>query len=151
LAMGPRQRLLGLQRVVDDDDVRTPSGQHPADRGRDPAALGRRLELGHRLTLRREPGREQPPVPVAGDDAAAIAREFVGEVLGIADAEDLQARVMAETPGRKGDRGQVRLQVAGWYATISRRIRPSRTAISFAARTRMYQCIAMSVRGLSSI
>src|SRR5271166_3618350 len=58
LAMGPRQRLLALQRVVDDDDVRTPSGQHPADRARDPAALRRRFELGHRLMPRREPGRE---------------------------------------------------------------------------------------------
>src|SRR5438034_11506059 len=50
-------------------------------------------------------------VPIAGEDPPAIAREFVGEVLGIADAEDLRTRLVAETPGREGDRGEVRLQV----------------------------------------
>ena len=49
LALRLRQRFLGLQRVVDDDDVRTPPGQHPADRGREPAALRGRLEFAHRL------------------------------------------------------------------------------------------------------
>ena len=75
------QGLLGFQGVVDDDDVRTPPGQHAADRSGEPAALGGGLELGHRLPLRREPGREQMPIPVAGDDAPAIARQLVGEVL----------------------------------------------------------------------
>jgi hypothetical protein len=41
----------------------------------------------------------------------AIARQFVGEVLRVTDA-DLRRGVMPETPGRKGDRGQQRLQVA---------------------------------------
>ena len=31
--------LLGLLRVVDDDDVGTPPGQHPTDRGGDARAL----------------------------------------------------------------------------------------------------------------
>jgi hypothetical protein len=42
----------------------------------------------------------------------AIARQFVGEVLGVADAEDLQLGYVPKTPGRKSYRGQVRLQVA---------------------------------------
>ena len=112
LALGLRQGFLGFERVVDDDDVGTPPGQHPADRGRDPRALGRRLELGHRLMPRCQAGRKEPLVPVAGDDAPAVARQFVGEVLGIADAEDLGARVEPETPGRKRNRGQQRLQMA---------------------------------------
>jgi len=110
--VGIGQGLLGFQRVVDDDDVGTPPSQHAADRGGEPAALGRGFELWCGLPLRREPGWEEVPVPVAGNDAPAIARELVGEVLGIADAEDLGARPMTETPGRKGDRSQVRLQVA---------------------------------------
>ena len=97
---------------VDDDDVRTPPGQHAADRSGEPAALGRGLELGCGLALRREPGREEMPVPVAGDNAPAVARELVGEVLGVADAEDLGTRPVTEAPGREGDRRQVRLQVA---------------------------------------
>src|SRR5271155_1682336 len=36
----------------------------------------------------------------------------VGELLGIADAEDLHARLVAEDRGRKGDRGEQRLQMA---------------------------------------
>ena len=31
LPLGLRQGLVGLQRVVDDDDVGTPSGQHPTE------------------------------------------------------------------------------------------------------------------------
>ena len=110
--MGFRQCLFGLQWIVDNDDVGTPPGQHAADRGGDPASLGGRIELGHRLMPRREPGREAPLVPVTGDDAPAVARQFVGELLRIADAEDLRARIAAQTPRREGDRRQVRLQMA---------------------------------------
>jgi hypothetical protein len=74
LPLGLRQGLLGFQRIVDDDDVRTPAGQHPADRGGEPAALRRGLELGDCLALRREAGCEERPVPVAGEDMPAIAR-----------------------------------------------------------------------------
>jgi hypothetical protein len=81
LALGLRQRLLGLQRVVDDDQVGAASGQHPADRGGEPAALLGRLELAHGLPLGRKAGREGPLEPVAHDDAPTIARELVGEVL----------------------------------------------------------------------
>jgi hypothetical protein len=42
LPLGLRHDLLGFQRIVDDDDVRTPAGQHFADRGGEPAALRRR-------------------------------------------------------------------------------------------------------------
>jgi hypothetical protein len=50
-----RQCFFGLQRVVDDDDVGTPPGQHAADRGGDPAALCGRLELGYGLSLQPQP------------------------------------------------------------------------------------------------
>jgi hypothetical protein len=56
LALGLRQRLLGLQRVVDDDDVGAAPGQHAADRGRDARALGDRLEFGYSLFGSRRPG-----------------------------------------------------------------------------------------------
>jgi hypothetical protein len=44
----PSDQLLGLQRVVDDDDVGAPPGQHPAHRGGDATALRRRLEFALR-------------------------------------------------------------------------------------------------------
>src|SRR5271166_1532152 len=110
--LGLRQGLLGLQRIVDDNDVCTPSGQHPADRGGEPAPLGGRLELRYGLALRGKPGREGPLVPFARDDTPAIARELVGEILRVADAEDLRAGPTPEAPRRKRDRAQQRLQVA---------------------------------------
>jgi hypothetical protein len=116
LPLGLRQGLLGFQWIVDDDEVGTPARQHAADRGGEPAALRRGLELRHRLPLRRKTGREELPVPVAGEDVLAIARQFVGEVLRVTGADDLQAGFVPETPGRKGDRGQVRLQVARRHA-----------------------------------
>jgi hypothetical protein len=112
LPLGLRQGLLGLQRIVDDDDVGAAAGQDAADRGSEPAALLGRLELRHRLPLGGEAGREGPLVPPAHDDAAAIAGELVGEILGVADAEDLRTRPAAEAPGRKRDRRQQRFQVA---------------------------------------
>ena len=84
----------------------------PPDRGREPAALCRRLEFGHRLPLRRKASGKELPVPAAGDDLPAIVRQFVGEILRVADAEKLGARVVPQAPGRKADRGQMRLQVA---------------------------------------
>jgi hypothetical protein len=72
-----------------------------------------------------EAGRKEALVPVAREDAPAIARQFVGEVLAPGlrlrwtvavkpggDADDLGTRLVAEAPGRKGDRGEVRLQMA---------------------------------------
>ena len=69
--------------------------------------------------------REEALVPVAGEEAPAIARQFVGEVLAPGlrlrwtvavkpggDAEDLRTRLVAEAPSREGDRGEVRLQMA---------------------------------------
>ncbi len=117
------QRLLGLQRVVDDDQIGAAPGQHAADRGGDAAAPRRRLELGHRLPQRREARREQTAAPRARDDAPAIARPFVGEILArglrsrrtvavkpAGDAQDLGTRRVAEDPGRKGDRGRQDLE-----------------------------------------
>ena len=113
LALRLRQRLLGFQGIVDDDQVGAAPGQHAADRGGEPAALRGRVEFRHRCALRREARpREDLPVPAAPDDVPAVAREFVGEVLRIADAEYLRRRLAPETPGRKRDRSQQRLQMA---------------------------------------
>ncbi len=101
----------GFKRVVDDDEVGAAPGQDAADTGGEPTALRRRVEFRHRLPRGREPRRKDAAVPGAGDDAPAIARQFVGELLGIRGAQDLQARRVPEAPGRKGDRGQQRLQM----------------------------------------
>jgi hypothetical protein len=74
MALDLRERLLRLQRVVDDDNVGTRPRRHAADRGSDAATLRRRLEFGYRLMAWCEAGREEALVPVAGEYATAIAR-----------------------------------------------------------------------------
>ena len=71
-------------------------GQHPTDRGGESIALPGGDELLHRLAVGGEARQKDPPVPGAHRDAAAIARELVGEILGIGDAEDLGRGVVPE-------------------------------------------------------
>ena len=108
------ERLLRLQRIIDQDDVGAASGQHAAGGGGEPVALAGGDELLHRLAVRRQAGRKDLPIPRAHHDAAAIAGELVGEILGIADAQDLRRRVVPETPGREGDRGHQGFEMARW-------------------------------------
>jgi hypothetical protein len=39
-----------------------------------------------------------------GPELPGMSRQFVGEILGITDAEDLRRGVVPEAPGRKGDK-----------------------------------------------
>jgi hypothetical protein len=63
-----RQGLFGLQRVVDDNDVGTASGEHATDRGGKPAALRGGLEP----KFLREPVADA--IGGTGDDSPAISR-----------------------------------------------------------------------------
>jgi hypothetical protein len=74
--------------------------------------LRRRVEFRHGPALRRQPGREDAPIPLAGDDLPAVARQLVGQILGIADIQDVRRGRVPQISGRKRDRGQQRLQVA---------------------------------------
>jgi len=112
LPLGVGERFLRLQRIIDQDDVGAPPGQHPTIRGGQPVALAGSHELLYRLAMGGKPGREDPPIPRARHDTAAVAGELVREILGIADAEELGRRVVTQTPGRKGDRGQQGFQMA---------------------------------------
>jgi hypothetical protein len=69
-----------------------------------------------------------PLVPGTGDDMPAIARQFVGEVLRIADAEDLRRRVVPETPGGNATDASNDFRWRGGRLTTRRRAVPSRTA-----------------------
>jgi hypothetical protein len=102
------------------------------------------LEFRHRLMPRRQTGRKEPLVPVAGNDPPAVARQFVGEVL----APGLRSRwtVAVKTRGwrrRSARSGRARdtrperrprptanFRWRGGTLISSRRIRPSRTAAS---------------------
>jgi hypothetical protein len=105
LALRLGERLFGLQGIVDQNDVGTAPGQHPAIRGGEPVSLAGGQEFLHRLAMRRQAGREDTPIPWAGHDSAAVTRELVGEILGVADAQQLRRGIVPEAPGWKGNRG----------------------------------------------
>src|SRR5258705_12811435 len=99
--------------MVDQDDVGTASGQHAAGGGGEAVTLAGGDELLYGLPVRGEARRKDLPIPRAHHDAAAIAGELAGEVLGIAGAEDLGRGIVSQTPGWKGDRGHQGFEVAG--------------------------------------
>jgi hypothetical protein len=113
LPLGIGQRLLRLQRIVDQNDVGAASGHHATIAGGEPVALTGGEELLHGLTVRSQAGAKDPPIPGIHHDGTAISGELVGEILGIADAQDLRRGVVPETPGRKRDRGHQGFQMAG--------------------------------------
>ena len=88
-SVAPRigERLLWFGGVVDQDEIGTAPGQHPAGRGGQPVALTSGDKLLHGVAVRRQAGWEDPLEPAAHHDAAAVARVLVGEILGIADAQ----------------------------------------------------------------
>src|ERR1700730_12727898 len=107
--------------------------------------------------------REEALVPVAGEEAPALARQLVGEVLapGLrlrwpvavkpgSDTDDLRTRLVAEAPGRKRDRGEVRLQMARRQADDQPPDPAGEHRRGFAAMTSTCQFIANGARGLSS-
>ena len=102
-----------LERVVDENHVRPPPGQHAADRGRHPeASLGRR-ELPVGRPGRGKPRRKQRAVPGRRHHRPAVAGELVGKLPPVGDVDNAQGRVAAEQPGRQRDRNGERFQVPG--------------------------------------
>jgi hypothetical protein len=111
LPLGLRQRLLGLQRIVDDDDVGAAPGQDAADRAGEPATLGRPVQFGHRGALRREAPRS------TGTSGASRSRspQLEGAVRG-----DLRKSLSAVSlRGLGGDVIEDRAEVAKDYAAGS--------------------------------
>jgi hypothetical protein len=94
IAPGLGKRLIGLERVVDDDDIGAAAGQHAADRRRHARALLRGDKVIDGVAFHGESRGEKLFVPGALHHPAAIARELVGEVLAVAGADHVASRVM---------------------------------------------------------
>ena len=104
LPLRPGERLLRLQGIVDQDDVGTAyQVEHTTGGGSEPITLAGGGEFLDRPAMRRQTGQEDPPIPRAHHDAATIAGELVGEILGIADAQDPGRGIVPQTPGRERD------------------------------------------------
>src|SRR6267378_2488594 len=113
LTPGFRQRLVWLERIVDDDQVPAAAGQYAADRGRHPAPLRRRRKVMDGLAVG-QPHRKEAPIPPACHDASAVPGKFIGEVLTVACTDDVGCWVVREKPGREGDRSTMRFKLPWW-------------------------------------
>jgi hypothetical protein len=109
-----RERLFRLQGIIDQDDVGTTPGKHATGGGSEPVSLAGGDELLDGLAVCSQSGRKHLLIPRAQHDGATIARQFVGELLAIADTEELDRRIVAETPGWKGDRGHQGFKMPRW-------------------------------------
>ena len=114
LALGVRDGLVRLERIVDDDDVGAVAGQHAADRGGEPPPSPRSLRVVGCLVGQACP--EQPLVSAGFHDRAGVAGELGGQVLAAGDGDDLRFGVMAKPEGRQSDRRRQRLQRARRHA-----------------------------------
>ena len=114
LALGLAQRLARIVRVVDDQHVGALAGRRAADRGGDAVAPRGGLELVLLVLVGGEAqAREDAPVPRCCDHQPAILRVLDAECARVARRHDARRRVVAQEPGRPGDRDTDRLQVAG--------------------------------------
>src|SRR5260221_11819131 len=77
---GFRKRLVGLQRVVDNDHVRAAAGEYTADRCCHARALLGCCKVMDRLAVG-EPYRKEPPIPRAGHYTPAVPGQFTGQGL----------------------------------------------------------------------
>jgi hypothetical protein len=118
LSLRVGERLLRLQRIIDQNDVGPASGEHTAGGGGEPVALAGSYELLHCLAVRDEAGREDLPIPRAQHDAAAIAGELVGELTLISHKtlEWLDRAEPREKPSVEQGSESPRTKFAGWYA-----------------------------------
>jgi hypothetical protein len=73
-----RHRVAGFQGIVDDDEIGAASGQHAADRGRQPKTARRRDEFLQCRTVRGQPRGEQGSIPRRHHYRPAVAGEFIG-------------------------------------------------------------------------
>jgi hypothetical protein len=92
------ERLLRFRGIVDQNEIGAAPGQHASGGGGEAITFAGGDELLHRVAVRRQAGREDPLIPRAHHDTAAVAGELIGEFLAIADGQDLRRRIVPQAP-----------------------------------------------------
>ena len=102
----------GLERIVDNNHVRAPSGQGAADGGRQaaPARGGHALDPG---VFAKPRARKKGAVPAAVDDLPELPGQGDRQGVGIAHADEAQLGVAAQGPSDESDGCADRFQGAG--------------------------------------
>src|SRR5580658_7557192 len=111
-ALGFRNRFVGFQRIVDDDEIGAAAGQHAADRSREPKAASRSGELVQACPGVGQTSREQRLQPGRAHHIAAVAGELFRKALAIGNVDDRGVGTVAEPERWQGDRGEQRFEIA---------------------------------------
>jgi hypothetical protein len=104
LALRIGERLIGLEGVIDNNDVAATAGQNATHGGGEAEALTGRHKFLDGLLLRRQTGGKKALVKGAGHHSPAVAGVLVREFLAVADTDDLGRRIMPEPPSRQRNR-----------------------------------------------
>src|ERR1700693_191001 len=107
--------LIGLEWIVDDDQVRTTTGHYAADGGSQTKTILRSQKLLNRLPLRRKASGKQTSVPLAGHYSSAVHGMLVGQILPVAGTDDLGTGIVAQNVRWESNRGRVRFQRTRWH------------------------------------
>ena len=106
-----RQGVVGLQGIVDDDDVAAATGQCAADRRRQPEPARGEFDLGFGVLVWPDPrAGEDRPIPGRLEHGAEVVGMLFGEFGGIADADDAARRVASENERGESDRRGYRFE-----------------------------------------
>src|SRR6476659_2714035 len=144
LAPDLRIGILGLERVIDDEDICAPTGQCAANRGGKARAVLLQNQLLPGILEWRQSGlREEGMEPVAFYHATELIMELGRQILRVTGADDATCRVMPKKEGRKSNRGNHRLETA-------RRQRDDE-ALGLPIQTRSKACAMAAICQLSSI
>src|SRR2546430_13552254 len=103
-----RHRLFGLERIIDDDEVGSPSRERAADGGGVTAAAGGGDELGAGILCGAR-GWKEGSIPGRIDHHAELAMQLGGELLGVAHHDDAPGWVECGGPRPRGG-GE-----SGWF------------------------------------
>src|ERR1700675_4729965 len=99
--------LVGVERIVDDDEIGTIAGDTSIDRRGPKTASQGCLKIRSRILFSTElRSRKDLPVPFTGNNLTSLPRELLRQVALMAHDNDADGWVSAEQPRRKENAGQ---------------------------------------------
>src|ERR1700677_4645198 len=104
--------IVGLQRVVNDDQIAAAASQSAADRSGQTKAAGSQFNLAFRILFPYPHAGKELSIPASFCDRAEVVCVLLGQIAGIGNADDVPRRVVSKDESRKGDRRRYRLQRA---------------------------------------
>jgi hypothetical protein len=127
IAFGLGIAVVGLQRIVDNDQIAAAAGQRAPDRGRQPKSPYRQLNLALRILLPDPRAWEQRLVPGRLKDCTKIVRMLLGEIARVRNADDAPGRIVPRTKAGYATDAVTDFSERGGMLMITRLVLPRRT------------------------